>query len=65
MDVREWKNVVTNVNERGSSAGSDTGFAGSLGGSAERGVVPQRVSLATSFMKMNGDGRPATGHNAV
>ena len=66
-DVREWKNAVTSVNERGSSAGSDTGFAGRLGGAAGRGVVPQGVSLATSLMKkkMNGDGRLATGPNAV
>ncbi|CUS12731.1 unnamed protein product [Tuber aestivum] len=66
-EVREWKNAVDSVNERGGSAGSDGGFAGRVGGGAvgRAGVVGQGVSLATNLMKkkMNGDGRPITGHN--
>ena len=69
-EVREWKNAVTSVNERGGSAGSgDGGFVGRLGGGAVAGrVVPQGVSLATSLMKkkMNGGGGgPAVGDNVV
>ena len=36
-DVLEWKDAVTNVNRGGSSAGSNTGFAGRLGGCFARG----------------------------
>ncbi|PWW73983.1 hypothetical protein C7212DRAFT_299341 [Tuber magnatum] len=68
-EVREWKNAVDSVNERGSSAGSDGGFAGRVAGGAvgRAGIVGQGVSLATNLMKkgMNGGGRPETGHNVV
>jgi len=67
-EVREWKNAVTSVNERGGSAGSDSGFVGRLGGAAAGRVVPQGVSLATSLMKkkkMNGGGGLVAGDNVV
>ena len=57
VDARECKNAVTSVNERGSSAGRDSGSEGRLGGAVGRGVVLQEAGLATSLMKkMNGDG---------
>ena len=58
-DVREWKNAATSVNEKGGSARSGSGFAERSGGGQGGGVVQQGVILATSLLKIYGDGRLA------